>query len=142
MHGDAFRDPAGECVQINVLFKVTSVRHSLIPHQPFQVHCTSNIKGGFILRTLFFFGFPHRVGSWEVVAAHHLHVGLLDEGDPQLVPVAGVRTQQLSVVIHGQEVVNDHLQGSSGHNNGDQLVKAENTSHMGVQHASIIQIIP
>lgn len=57
----------------------------------------------------------HRVGSWEVVAAHHLHVGLLDEGDPQLVPVAGVRAQQLAVVIYGQEVVNDHLQGSHTH---------------------------
>lgn len=56
--------------------------------------------------------FTHRVGSWKVVAAHNLHVGLLYEGDPQLVPVAGVRTQQLSVVIDGQVVVNNHLQGS------------------------------
>lgn len=54
--------------------------------------------------------FTHRVGAREVVASHHLHVGLLYEGDPELVPVAGVGAQQLSVAIHRQVVVYNHLQ--------------------------------
>lgn len=56
--------------------------------------------------------FTHWVGSWEVIATHHLHVGLLYEGDPQLVSIAGVGTQQLSVVINRQVVVYNHLPGS------------------------------
>lgn len=59
-------------------------------------------------------GFPppltHRVGSGEVVAPHHLHVGLLYQGHPQLVPVARVGAEQLSITIHRKEVIYDHLQ--------------------------------
>lgn len=54
--------------------------------------------------------FTHRVGAGEVVASHHLHVGLLYQGDPELVLVAGVGAQQLSVMIHRQVVVYNHLQ--------------------------------
>lgn len=55
---------------------------------------------------------PHRVGAGEVIASHDLHVGLLYEGDPQLVPVAGVGTQQLSILTTWQEVVYNDLQGT------------------------------
>ena len=59
----------------------------------------------------------HRVGAREVVASHHLHVGLFYQGHPELVPVAGVGAQQLAVVIHRQEVVYYHLQ--QRHRDGD-----------------------
>lgn len=53
--------------------------------------------------------FTYRVGAGEVVASHHLHVGLFYKGDPELVPVAGVGAQQLSVTIHRQVIVYNHL---------------------------------
>ena len=55
--------------------------------------------------------YTYGVGARKVVASHHLHVGLLDEGHPQLVPVAGVGAQQLAIPVHRQEVVYDHLGG-------------------------------
>ena len=51
----------------------------------------------------------HRVGAGEVVSSHDLHVGLLYEGDPQLIPIAGVGAQQLSMTVHWQVVINDDL---------------------------------
>lgn len=52
----------------------------------------------------------HRVGSGEVVASHHLHVGLFYQRDPELVPVAGVGAQHLSITINRQVVVYNHLE--------------------------------
>ena len=57
----------------------------------------------------------YRVGPWKVIASHHLHVGLLDEGDPQLAPVAGVGAEQLPVTVHRQEVIDDHLTGNTSY---------------------------
>ena len=57
----------------------------------------------------------YRVGPWKVIASHHLHVGLLDEGDPQLTPVAGVGAEQLPVTVHRQEVIDDHLTGNTSY---------------------------
>lgn len=112
MHGDAFRDPAGERVQINVLLTTTTRDHSLVSVSRLAPPTSRSLRE--LTPSRVSCGSTHRVGSGEVVAAHHLHVGLLDEGDPQLVPVAGVGAQQLPVVVHGQVVVDDHLQESRG----------------------------
>lgn len=62
------------------------------------------------LKYFHFASFTHRVRAREVVATHHFHVGLLYQGDPELVPVAGIGAQQLSITIHWQEVIYNHLQ--------------------------------
>ena len=79
------------------------------------------LKSSFFVELLVFHGHPLRypasesvevnvaVGAWEVIAAHHLHVGLLNEGYPELILVIGKRTEELVVAADGKLVVNDHL---------------------------------
>jgi len=43
------------------------------------------------------------------VAGLDLHVGLLNEADPELVTATGVGAQELSMVTHWQTVINHHL---------------------------------
>ena len=38
-----------------------------------------------------------------------LHVGLLNEADPELITATGVGAQKLSMVTHWQTVINHHL---------------------------------
>lgn len=57
----------------------------------------------------FFFFFTYRVGARKVVATHHLHVGFFYQRHPELVSVAGVRTQHLSIMVHRQEIIYYHL---------------------------------
>ena len=52
----------------------------------------------------------YRIGPWKVVAPHDLHVGLLQNGNPQLILVIGEGAQQVSILAHWQRVIHDYLQ--------------------------------
>lgn len=53
--------------------------------------------------------YTHRVGAREIISTHHLHVGFLYEGNPQLISVARVGAEQLAIAVHWKVIINDHL---------------------------------
>lgn len=53
--------------------------------------------------------YSYGVGARKIISAHHLHVGFLYEGNPQLISVTWVGAEQLTIAVHWEEIINDHL---------------------------------
>ncbi len=52
----------------------------------------------------------------------NLHVGLLQDADPEFIAVVRVRAQQLSMVPHWQPIVNDNLPTTAVQVKTDQIL--------------------
>ena len=62
----------------------------------FDVHCTSQLH-------------TYRIGSWEIVTPHDLHVGFLKQRYPQFIAVVRERAQEGAMFVHRQIVINNNL---------------------------------
>ncbi len=84
----------------------------VISVHPFVFFCKKDISFGdrnVLFRDASESEVTHRIGAWEIVSSHDLHVSLLNERHPKFIAITGVGAKQLATAIHREEIVNNHL---------------------------------